>query len=490
MSSTTLLEPLTNEARMRTTFPRFPTATPIPSPWAVLLIKFADDPGPDPDKTIYQKLFTPAGAGTYNMVRFFADMSHGRLDLSGSKVFGWYRLSVNRSIYVGNVYPQPTGKLNRDGLLDAGKTAATAAGVDLTKFAGVVVSGYGSTDLCGWVGGMAALCDQHSLQPSLLGQEMGHGYGLDHARRDGSTADYQDPWDIMSTDSWHWMEEPDSNFTDIGPGLNAWCMRSRGWLREGRVWSSPDPFLDTTITLRPLHRPDLGGFLAAELGPYLAEFRVPERWDGAIGAPCVLVHRFEDNHSYLMAGSAGQQALTTGSVFEAGRSDWPYAEFTHLDVVAIDAATERATLHISHRPAMTRAHTTELVGQIMGGIAVGGGGILILPGGRTKHVPPRGPVTELVGLVGELADRELAGDIALGLAQRRSTLRSIVSLCERLYEENDVVSTSPSRVTERSKKGTATSSGTSSRRQLGQSAATRQRRDGKGHPRETRKRTR
>ena len=70
-------------------------------------------------------------------------MSHGRLDLSGSRVFGWYTLSARRSDYVGNVYPQPAGKLNRNGLLDAGKAAATAAGVDLTRFDGVVVSAYG-----------------------------------------------------------------------------------------------------------------------------------------------------------------------------------------------------------------------------------------------------------------------------------------------------------------------------------------------------------
>jgi hypothetical protein len=445
MPDRTLLEQrFSTEAVMHPSFWRFATATTTPSPWAVLLVKFSDDPKPDPDKAIYEKLFTSAGAGTDNMVKFFGDMSHGRLDLSESKVFGWYRLSSNRSNYVGNVYPQPSGKLNRNGLLDAAKAEAAAAGVDLTKFSGVVVSAYGSTDLCGWVGGMAALCDQHSLQPSLLGQEMGHGFGLDHARRDGSADDYQDPWDVMSTAAWPWMEEPDPNYTDVGPGLNAWCMRSRGWLRESRVWSSPDPF-DTTITLRPLHRRDLAGFLAVELGPYLAELRVPEIWDGAIGEACVLVHRFEDNHSYLMAGSAGQQALTTGSVFEAGRSDWLYAPYTYVKVEAIDTKAETATLRISHRPALPLPRTPEIVGELIGGITVDAGGIVILPGGHIRHVPPRGPVTDLVGLVADLADQKLTGDIALGLAQRRSTIRSIVSLCQDLFQENDVVSTSPLR---------------------------------------------
>ena len=52
-----------------------------PSPWAILLTKFADDPSPDPDKEIYRRLFTDAGLGTNNMVKFFADVSHGKLDL-------------------------------------------------------------------------------------------------------------------------------------------------------------------------------------------------------------------------------------------------------------------------------------------------------------------------------------------------------------------------------------------------------------------------
>ena len=63
-----------------------------------------------------------------------------------------------RGDYVGNVYPQPDGKLNRNGLLDAAKAAATAA--------------------------------------KVLGQEMDHGYGLDHAstasrcRQEGRNTNY------------------------------------------------------------------------------------------------------------------------------------------------------------------------------------------------------------------------------------------------------------------------------------------------------------
>jgi len=416
-------------------------AVRTPSPWAVILVKFSDDPEPDPDLTVYEKLFTSAGNGTNNVPKFFADMSHGRLDLSGSKVFGWYTLAQRRSAYVGNSAPSAT-QLDRGGMLNAARAAATAAGVNLSLFSGVVVSAYGSTDLCCWVGGMAALCDQHSLQPSLLGQEMGHGYGLDHARKQGSTEDYQDPWDVMSTAAWPWMEEPDTNYTDIGPGLNAWNMRSRGWLDENRVWSSTGAF-DTTVTLRPLHWHDNPGFLAAELGPYLVELRVPTGWDAAIGSPAVLVHRFEDNHSYLMPGDDGEQALSVGSTMTDGRADWQYRPYFKVTVLELHAQDGTATVRLESRPAAPFPKEPGLVGRVYGAVEVDGGGFIVLPSGQVVPVPPRGPVTELLHQLASLAQSELTGDIALGLAQRRSTLRSIMATTQGLFAENDLVSSSP-----------------------------------------------
>src|SRR3954447_707953 len=58
------------------------------SPWAILVVSFNDDPTPSPSLAGYQQLFTGSGAGMMNMVDYFADMSHGKLDLSGSQVFG------------------------------------------------------------------------------------------------------------------------------------------------------------------------------------------------------------------------------------------------------------------------------------------------------------------------------------------------------------------------------------------------------------------
>jgi hypothetical protein len=36
---------------------------------------------------VYRGFFTSAGAGTYNAVKYWADMSHRSIDISGSKIF-------------------------------------------------------------------------------------------------------------------------------------------------------------------------------------------------------------------------------------------------------------------------------------------------------------------------------------------------------------------------------------------------------------------
>jgi len=406
----------------------------VQSPWAVILVRFQDNTDPLPSMTIYNDLFTSAGTGKENMVDFFRDMSHGKLDLSGTKIFGWYTLPYNRADY--------GTKLDRNGLRDEAKALATAAGVDLSQFAGVVVSGLGQVDLCGWVGWMAALCDSLSLSPSLLGQEMGHGYGLDHARMQGSTDDYRDPWDVMSTAAYPWMEDDNAEFTKVGPGLNAWNMRGRGWLDEARVWTPPSPAWSGTVQLRPLHRTDLPGFLAAELGDYLVEFRVPQRWDAAIGDACDLVHRFEDNHSYLMPATNGSQSLLTGYKFQIGDPKDIYQPYMLAEVTSIDMDNLTATLNLVLRPRQPFPNIG-LVGQIFGGVAVDGGGWIFV-NGQFIPIPPRGPVTDLVQQVARyLGVQTYQTGVESALGSQRAALEDVVRSVVALYREASAISEQP-----------------------------------------------
>jgi hypothetical protein len=142
----------------------------------------------------------------------------------------------------------------------------------------------------------------------------------------------------------------DSEFTLIGPGLNAWNMRSRGWLDESRVWKASGNACDETISLRPHARRDLSGYLAAELMGFLIEFRVNEGWDSGIPRPAVLVHRFDGVRSYLMHGNSGSPDLIAGDSF--GDPDpgpelpSPFSDFKRVDVLSIDAPTQQATIRL------------------------------------------------------------------------------------------------------------------------------------------------
>jgi hypothetical protein len=99
-------------------------------------------------RVFFQKLFTTAGTGTFNMTDYFDTMSHGSIDLSSSNVFGWFTLDQKQSAYVGNSTPGP-GQLGRIDLVNAAKAKASVNGVDLSKFFGVVVAMNTPTDLFG-----------------------------------------------------------------------------------------------------------------------------------------------------------------------------------------------------------------------------------------------------------------------------------------------------------------------------------------------------
>jgi hypothetical protein len=165
------------------------------TPWAILLCKFKDDAREPYTRQRFEELFTSSGSGKFNMVDYFRDMSHGVQDLSGSEVFGWFTLDQNSSEYTGSG-PNPQGRTD---LIMWARQKAIDNNIDLSQFFSVVVcTNVPETDLFGGPDGV--VCDDgrwdpkgewefdgmSSLSPSTLGQEMGHVYGLNHSRTDGS----------------------------------------------------------------------------------------------------------------------------------------------------------------------------------------------------------------------------------------------------------------------------------------------------------------
>jgi M6 family metalloprotease-like protein len=144
------------------------------TPWAILLTKFSDNDAEPYNRSRYEEIFTTSGSGKWNMVDFFHEMSHGKLDLSGSKVFGWYTLDKTESEYTGSG-ANPQG---RQDLINWARQKAIDNGVSLNEFFNVVVVLNNGLDLFG--GGNGVVCGDDGrnmvlsgLSPSLLGRGNG-----------------------------------------------------------------------------------------------------------------------------------------------------------------------------------------------------------------------------------------------------------------------------------------------------------------------------
>lgn len=368
----------------------------IPTPWAILLCKFkGDDSTPPHPRSFYENLFTSTKKGVRSMANFFHEMSHGRLDLSGSQIFpykdGWFTLNhtlvefnkVKDEYLKWDAAPSPKGvaPLNSNYAFRIwAEEAATwyrpdIPKVDLTKFSGVVaVANILDVGCVGWPD-MRAICDESTVKPSILGQEMGHGYGLDHSRVHNSLMDYEDPYDIMSTRRAFIDRHPDYDSIgvprvgdyglSIGPGLNAANMDSRGWLDYSRV--KKITYGEETVELRPLHRSDLrgylaivvevvSGFLASEymyIDKFFVEFRMNKGWDGGFNrarpigswlppaAPVVLIHYFEENFSYII-----RVLMNKGDKFEIKEGE----HHLKIELLDIDEGKETASITVKHTP--------------------------------------------------------------------------------------------------------------------------------------------
>jgi len=394
-------------------------ANPTPMPWAILLCKYKDDPN-DPTKTrisdlaaqwrlqkdatfiaanlspawdtddrtimdLYETFFTITGLFTFNSVRYWDEMSHGRIYTGDSRVFP---CTLDRTASEGAALSiSPGGAAYQNDTFAKAKEALNQQyGVDWRDFNGGVAVSFQSPEFAaqgGWFdGGPGVWMDIRWVKNNGIqawGQEMGHAFGLDHSRTDGDLdangvgVDYTDPWDVMSTQVA--FSAADTSYGMRGPGLNAWNMRSRQWLDESRVWRGPSQgFSELIVRLRPLHKRYLPGLLAAELPgiggnlstspEYLVEFRVPDEWDAGIGAPKLLIHRFEGKinqfmgtHSYLMKGTNGQKALAVGDVFEIGAGP-----FLRLKVLEVDDAKLQADIQLCYSTKAKLVPSVKIVG--------------------------------------------------------------------------------------------------------------------------------
>jgi hypothetical protein len=311
-------------------------------PWAVILCRFKGDP-PNPAvegplEQFYREAFQPGSGG---LVEYWRDASLGAIDISASKVYGWYEIDIARA----NAGIGPPPGPGRAGLVDAAIRAAQAAHVDpVTGFYGqiaVYTQNWSNDDPARppgtpswtqqdplmqwwptWIDG-----GSYGLPPSVLtpphdgnisAHEMGHGLGMGHdVGPDLSTAsDYSDPCCIMSQNGGFTHPRWGRNF---GPALCLVHLVQKGWMYPRRLYRDDGAWQDNrdgvAIPLAPLSRPavhaNLGIVLPYSNGAaswdYYLEYVIPTEWNrGVAGAPYLFVRRIvnikgQDRPAYLGA---------------------------------------------------------------------------------------------------------------------------------------------------------------------------------------------
>src|SRR5687768_1721209 len=120
-------------------------------PMAFLLVKFQGSNDEPMTSAAAEQMLTASGRGTMNVVDWFDDNTHGQVDLSGSTVSGWLQLTESVDGYRNK---RTDGTYGRWEIINLGRAAAAAAGIDLSIFAAVVVVTNVEVDLFGGTGGV------------------------------------------------------------------------------------------------------------------------------------------------------------------------------------------------------------------------------------------------------------------------------------------------------------------------------------------------
>jgi hypothetical protein len=326
---------------------------PVNFPWAIVLARYADKPSVPQPPDYYQDFYTRGGTG--GVVDYWREVTFGNLDLTGSQVFGWLTMTHSSTELTGMTFPAA-----RSTLVQWGRDAAAAAGIDLTPFRNVlVVHNDGVDHGAAGNGVLIVQSDTRLCEFGFICHEMGHGHGLPHSWSANGDVEYGDGWDIMSfattTPLFPVSFRGASGMASVG--LNARNVQALGVLEPSRLWSPAGPDFSATITLDPLNQAQIGnhGSLVASIPPgataparpdgstWTVEFRRKSGWDQAIPEDAVVIHQVRTNTlSYL------QPAMW--SSFTAGQQFVTPAPEVYVKVAAIGGNPSTATLRIWDLP--------------------------------------------------------------------------------------------------------------------------------------------
>lgn len=288
-------------------------------PWAVILCRFRNAPPrpavEGPVEQFYREIFTP---GTGGLIEYWRDASLGAIDITGSRVFDWVEVEIERSQAGGSDVTNPKGP-GRSGLVDMATRAVQARGEDpFTGFHsqiavytenwsrdGITQTGDFATWGPFWIDGSADVRGKVTLTPEHAGDvvahEMGHGFGMKHDVSADFQTHYADPCCIMSQAPLFRHPRWNRNF---GPAVCLPHLFQRDWmynyrvLRDDGAWMKEPAGITVSLAVNTDvgARAHLGLSLAFEKKQgdswdYLVEYKRPANWDRGLTGDFVFVRR-------------------------------------------------------------------------------------------------------------------------------------------------------------------------------------------------------
>ncbi|KAH9205441.1 hypothetical protein DL95DRAFT_491164, partial [Leptodontidium sp. 2 PMI_412] len=395
---------------------------------AILRCKFSDISDEPHDDQFYKNLFFSRGTRALN--DYYITASNGTVNLDDGKLFPWKSVGKTRADYFAS-YPSRLDRING---------AIQAHGVKPAEYNLIFAVFNADTGNAGTWG--YTLVGPGELETTWLAHEAGHQFGLndsyDESDRlvEGSTTPgwYWFEHDIMSARNVHSIFDPD--YVARGPLLCAASLDMLGWIPAERMFTPRPNKPDVQdIDLVALGHGDKGpGYLCVQSGSFFLEFRIKEDWDDGIPKHCILVaYLFSEGNNAKVKWNGVQKwdpEWLPGMSFGPSDDEMMLSGGVRVNILSFDVPSKKARLRVTTRPAVHVPVPISQPGQIFGGVAVDGGGWILI-NGKLIRIPPRSPVMGILNHAAIVSQVEetLTGSVKRSMGSQM--YKEIASLADR-----------------------------------------------------------